>query len=291
MPRRPSAALLGWLNPLETESLYRALPVEEPPALEEFRKLRTAAEARCATLAGLAATESAAHTITSLPPGVQLAADTIEVGDVFQRHYAPHGSKIQSVEVANLLTPQVVVDLEYVQHLVDRLPARRSNAGLLRFCFEDGTLDDPALIGMNGLMLSTQGRNLTPPEPMSWERLAAGRLKVSFEIRTRPNFVWLGVLQDTGQVIVLNGVHHVLALLVAERTRVFAAITLTSVQGGFINLADAAILKANRLQAPRPALVRDFLDRGLRDVLEVRALDQYLRLAVQTELGAAPRLG
>lgn len=290
MGRRIDAALLGWLNAPDAENLYRGLSVEDPSNFDEFRKLRAAAEARCGALVGLAPTDSAAHTIKSVPLGIQPAADEIEAGDIFLRHYALHGARIQSIAVANLLTPQVVVDLEYVEELVDGLPAPRNNAGLLRFCFDEGAVDDPALIGVNGLMLSTQGRNLAPPEPLAWERVGAGRLAVSFEVRTRPNFLWLGILQETGQVIVLNGVHHVLALLAAHRPRVFAAVSLTSIQGGLINLAEPGILKPNRLQAPRPALVRDFLDHGLRDEVQVRALDQYLKVAVQSELGVAPRI-
>jgi hypothetical protein len=56
-----------------------------------------------------------------------------------------------------------------------------------------------------------------------------------------------------------------------------------------LNFADPGIFKLNRLIAPRPPLLRDYLDTAIAEPVSVRAADQALRVAINFDLTIVPR--
>jgi hypothetical protein len=118
------------------------------------------------------------------------------------------------------------------------------------------------------------------------------KVTFAFDITARPNYILVGLMTvapGVQRLLVLNGVHHVLALLQADREAAYAVIQ-PLVPGELpLNLGDLLTLKPNRLALPRPALVRDFLDDQLAQEVERRAVDQFAQVGIQINHGIIPR--
>ena len=102
----------------------------------------------------------------------------------------------------------------------------------------------------------------------------------------------LSVLPENRSVLVLNGVHHVAALQRAGRPRALALIRQGPLQA-VLNFQEPWLFKPERLLGcPRPPLIRDYFDDRLADQVCVRAVDQFMRFAVQNppEIGYVPQM-
>jgi hypothetical protein len=112
-----------------------------------------------------------------------------------------------------------------------------------------------------------------------------------FDARPRPNYLWLNVIPATQQIAVLNGVHHLTALLNAGRDRAYCLIRQGPLEQVFdFGPNNPGIFKAEQFTADRPPLVRDYLDNAVADTAGVRASDQFMRFAVAgPEIGTVPQ--
>jgi hypothetical protein len=112
-----------------------------------------------------------------------------------------------------------------------------------------------------------------------------------FDALPRPNWVWLNVIPQTGQILILNGVHHLLALLRAGRDRAYCLLRESPVDQLFNYGQEPGIFKPQHLTGSRPPLLRDYSDDSIADEVKLRAVDQFMRFGVQSppEIGCVPQ--
>ncbi len=286
MPERLGPALLHWINPPEVRPLFYAATVTTPSDVNTFVTLCEAARAKVVGPVALAGTVG----IQSLP--TQLAGKEAEVRQTeqFRSVYEPLGASFASVVLADLITPQWWVDSAYVNELVGAAPAAGDDDALFDFCFATGRLEPPMLLGMNGAVIVSGRRGLGTISPLRVEAATPDKVTFAFDALPRPNWLWLNVIQQTGQIVILNGAHHLLALMRAGRDRAYCLLRQGLVEQ-VLNFQDPGFFKPQHLTSGRPPLLRDYLDSNIADNVAVRAADQFMRFGVQNppEIGLVPQ--
>jgi hypothetical protein len=285
MPERTGFALLHWIDPQEDRPLFYSHPITMPPDVNGFVALCKAARARALGPVALAGIQG------NRPLPVQLAAKEAAVRQTeqFRSDYEQWGVSFASVPLADLITPQWWVDLEYVNDLVAAVPAAGDDNALFDFCFATGRLGPPMLVGMNGVVIKSGRRDLGTISPLRIEAVAPDKVTFGFDALPRANWVWLNVIKG-GEMVILNGVHHLLALMRAGRNRAYCLLRQGLVEQ-VLDFQTPGIFKPQHLTARRPPLLRDYLDAKVADSVRVRAVDQFMRFVVQSppEIGFVPQ--
>jgi hypothetical protein len=108
-----------------------------------------------------------------------------------------------------------------------------------------------------------------------------------FDVTSRPNWIWLPAIQDMNRVLILNGVHHLLARLRAGRPHAVCLIRHASSLGDLLangwNPQDLSLSKPLELTGVRPPLLRDYKD-------EEQAADIAIRCARATSVWLFSRI-
>ncbi len=287
LPQRVGRGLLHWVNGPEVRPLFYASAVTVPATVDSFwemwvnRKMGTGIEP--VALGGV---------VEPLPAQLAGLEAAIRATDQFKTVYEPLGAQFVSVSIDNLVTPQWWLDAEHVEELIQGLPAENDLEGLFRFCFAQGSVQPPLMLGTNGAVLTSRKRGLGMISPLRVASVAADKITFEFDALPRPNWLWLSILGENGSILVLNGVHHVATLQRAGRHRAFALIRQGPLQA-IMNFQEPGIFRPERLLCPRPPLVRDFYDDEVADEVRIRAVEQFMRFGVQNppEIGFVPRTG
>jgi len=286
MPERTGAALLRWLNGPEARPYYYASSVTTPGDVEAFVALWQAAQAKAigpATLAGQAACQP-------LPGALAQKEATIRQTDQFKTMYEPFGAVFGSVGIRDLIAPQVWADTGYADELAAQAPAQGDEEALFDYCFANGRLEPPMMLGMNAAVIVSGRRSLGTLSPLRLQSASAAKATFEFDALPRPNWLLVYVVVQTGQLVVGNGVHHVLGLLRAGRDHAHCLVMQRPLDQMFNYGQDVGIFKPDRLVEARPPLVRDYLDPASSDVVAVRAVDQFMRFGVsQPEVAHVPQ--
>lgn len=283
--QRVGRALLHWVNSTEVRPLFYASAVTVPSTADSFWEMwlnrRTGTGIEPVALGGV---------VEPLPARLASCEAAIRATDQFKTMYEPLGAQFVSVSVDNLVTPQWWLDAGHVEELLDDLPAEDDLEGLFRFCFAQGSVQPPLLLGTNGAVLTSRKRGLGMISPLRVASVAVDKITFEFDALPRPNWLWLSIVPENGSILVLNGVHHVATLQRARRHLAFALIRQGPLQAS-MNFQEPAIFKPERLLCPRPPLVRDFYDDQLADEVCIRAVDQFMRFGVQNppEIGFVPQ--
>ncbi len=286
MPERVGPALLRWINPPEVRPLFYAASVTTPGNVNEFVVLSQAAQAKFAGPVALAGIGG----IQELPAQLANREATVRQTEQFRSAYEPLGAAFASVALADLIAPQWWVDSAYVDELVSMVPAVGNDNALFDFCFATGRLEPPMMLGMNGAVIVSGRRALGTISPLRVEAATPDQVTFAFDALPRPNWLWLNVIPQTNQILILNGTHHLLALMRAGRDRAFCLIRNGIIEQ-VLNPQDPGLFRPQQLTAARPPLLRDYLDPNITDNVGVRAVNQFMRFGVQNppEIGFVPQ--
>jgi hypothetical protein len=291
VPERGGKALLGWIEEPIVRPLYHAGSVTSPKTVEEFIEAARAARGARPNPTG----------VLSPPPAVEPLSMSLEhrvtalrSTEQFRTSYEPFGAVFVKVPLAELVTPQWWVDMEYVNALAVSVPDEDDPDGLFSFSFAVGSLGMPMLLGLNGAAFASAKGDIGVPGPLHISRYSPEKVTFEFDVTPRPNWVWLVASQDMRRLLILNGVHHLLALLRAGHEHAICLLRGAQNLGDQtlgLNFQDPGFLKPGDLTSERPPLLQDYLnDQHAVDVgLHLR--QNFLRMALQSEHGVIPRVG
>jgi len=287
MPERVLTALLHFINVAEVRTLFHAGLVTTPADAEIFAALGDSPQQMLAPPAVLAG----AGGVQGLPPELAGREYAIRNSDQFKNAYQQFAPAFVSVPIADLVAPQAWADIAYVDELVDSLPAPGDEGALFDYCFAYGRLEAPMLLGINGAVIVSGRRALGALSPLRIQSATAEKVTFEFDALPRPNWLLLNLIPATGELLVLNGVHHLLALMRGGRDRAYCLLRQTPVEQVFNFAQEPGIFKPERLSAPRPPLLRDYLDNTIGDQVSLRAADQFMRFGVSNppEIGVVPQ--
>jgi len=286
LPERIGSALLHWINPVDVRPLYYGASVTTPPNVDAFSALAQTARAKAVQAVAIAG----AGGTQQLPSQLSQREQQVRETERFRTDYEPLGAMFMSVPIADLIAPQWWVDTGYVEQLLAVVPPVGDEEGLFDFCFAEGKLESPMMLGSNAAVIVSGRKSLGTLSPLRLKSADASKATFEFDARPRPNYLWLNVIPATQQIAVLNGVHHLLALLAAGRPRAYCLIRGGPVEQVFNFAADPGIFKAEHFTANRPPLLRDYLDPAISDDVGIRAADQFMRFAVVgPEIGIVPQ--
>jgi hypothetical protein len=285
MPERIGAALLHWVNPVDVRPLYYAASVTTPVDVDAFAAMAQTARAKAVPVVPLGGIAG----VQPLPAALAPREQAIRASEQFRTAYEPLGASFASVPIRDLIAPQWWADTAYVAEFQTVVPAQGDEGALFDFCFAQGKLEPPMMVGTNGAVIVSGRKSLGALSPLRLKSADQSKATFEFDATPRPNYLWLNAIPATQQIVVLNGVHHLLALLGAGRQRAYCLIRQGLLEQIF-NFADPGIFKPEHLTANRPPLLRDYLDQNLVDVTGVRAADQFMRFAVAgPDIGIVPQ--
>jgi hypothetical protein len=290
-PERMGKALLGWVQEPSVWSLFYSSSVTSPLHAEDFVEACRSARGRRPQPTGVVPARPA---IGALPASLEAQATALKATEQFRTAYEPFGAVFASVPLAELITPQWWIDTEYVESLADAAPAEEDLDGMFAFSFATGSLSMPMHLGLNGAAFASAKNDIGVLSPLRLARYSPEKVTFEFHVTPRPNWVWVAACTDMNRLLVLNGVHHLLALLKAGRQHALCLLrpspSVADPTIGF-NFQDSGIFKASELVAERPPLLRDYLDDRHATDVGIHLRQNFLRLAVQAEPGVIPCVG
>ena len=290
VPERSGFGLLGWIHERDLRSAFQGLPVTSPGSAEEFiAAWRARPAANPATSPMAPAGQSAREPSPQLAPRI---AD-LQATDQYRALYQPFGAVFATVNISELITPQWWTDIEYVDELAATLSPEGDLEGLFSFCFPGGQLAPPIMLGAIGAAFASSRHNLGAISPLRVAQRSADKITFQFDVTPRANWVWLATVACLPRPMIINGVHHLLALLKAGRTE--APCLMCSVQTPLdlqvlgMNYQDPFLFKPDQLASARPPLLRDYLDPTMTLPVGRHASDQYMRVVLNAEIGVVPK--
>lgn len=291
VPQRRGKALLGWVNEPELRPLFHCSAVTSPTKIDEFLdESRTRRLARGRIPIGSPSTLA----VGAVPAQLEAKAKELRSTEQFTTTYEPFGASVAMIELAELVTPQWWVDIDYVDNLAGSAPAESELDALFDFSFAVGQLARPMQLGLNGAAFASARTDIGGPGPLRVARYSPEKVIFEFDVTPRPNWVWVAITQDMNRPLILNGVHHLLALLKAGHKHALCLVRPASGLGDLLatgwNPNDLSLFKPNVLTADRPPLLRDYLDDGHAADVAIHLRQAYLRVAVQAEPGIIPRV-
>jgi hypothetical protein len=291
-PERRGKALLGWVQEPNLRPLFYVSSVTSPRNVEDFVKESRALRGKRAQIP---ATPPAPMTLAELPAALGSRASVLQATDQFRTFYEPFGAIFAVVPLADLVTPQWWVDAEYVETLAAAAPAEDDLAAMFDFSFSMGRLARPMSLGLNAAAFASARSDSGVLGPLRVARYTPEKVTFEFDVTPRPNWVWLASSGDMGgRLLILNGVHHLLALLKAGRQHAFCLLRPASSLGDLIangwNPQSPEMFKPSELTGARPPLLRDYLDDEQAADVGIHLRQSYHRLAIQSDPGVIPRV-
>jgi hypothetical protein len=290
-PERIGKAILGWVQEPNVRPLYHLSAVTSPPSVDSFvEACRSARGRRPQPTSAMPAPPA----IEALPAPLEAKAAALRATEQFKTAYEPFGAVFARVPLADLVTPQWWIDTDYFESLADAAPAEEDLDGMFAFSFATGNLGMPMHLGLNGAAFVSAKNDIGVPSPLRVARYSSEKVTFDFDVTPRPNWVWLAMCADMSRLLILNGVHHLLALQKAGRQHAFCLLrrapSVVDPTIGF-NFQDPGIFKPSELTAGRPPLLSDYLDNQYAADVGIHLRQNFLRLALQTEPGVIPRVG
>lgn len=216
-------------------------------------------------------------TVKPIPSELEAAARGLEGREVFQREYARKADvRLGMVPLDSLLSPQPAADLDYVDELMGRLVPVADPAADFPFAFPEASPSDPLVAGPTVIFNEETSNLIINPIP-EWHR-AGDDVLVSLRASARPNYLW--VAEMAGRLVLLNGVHKVLAAIRAGRS-MLPAVLRTANSIPELGLQQPPTFLAHLL-APRPPLVSDFLQ-PIAVMMDRRPTRTLTRLIIQVD--------
>jgi hypothetical protein len=290
-PQRQGKALLGWVQEHEVRPLFYASAITAPLDVESFvSEARTRRQGRT----GLPGTVPGVGAVAELPDTLSSRMKSLRGTEQFKVFYEPFGAQFAAIPLNDLITPQWWVDTQYVDELAASAPAEDDPSGMFGFSFSTGRLARPMNLGLNGAAFASARGDIGGPSPLRVAHYSPEKVTFEFDVTPRPNWVWVAAVREMNRLFILNGVHHLLALMKAGRQHAYCLIrganSLNDLTANGWNPQSIDMLKPNELTSERPPLLRDYLDDQHAADVGIHLRQFYLRLALQTEMGYIPRV-
>jgi hypothetical protein len=290
-PQRQGKALLGWLSEPLVRPIFHISTVTSPLDVELFvAEARSRRQARTR----IPLTPPAPAAVSELPAALAPRIDQLRATDQFKMAYEPFGAMFAMVPLAELVTPQWWADAEYVEALAASAPAEDDLDGMFDFSFSMGQLARPMNLGLNGAAFASARGDSGSVGPLRVARYSQEKVTFEFDVTPRPNWIWLAASQDMSRLFILNGVHHLLALMKAGRRHAYCLLrpahSLDDLRANGWDSQNPELFKPDELKAARPPLLRDYLDEEHAADVGIHLRQNYLRLAVQADPGIIPRV-
>jgi hypothetical protein len=227
------------------------------------------------------------YAIDTLPDEVRPVVEEIKKRRVYQSAYERAADyHFGLAPIAGLLAPQWQADLDYVEELAAGLSKRIGMAELLRFTMPEGTVPEAMVRGNQVLFTSPRPDLNVVPVP-DVRQLEHGDVEIVIRASSRPNYVQ--VAQLGGRLVLVNGVHKVLALAKQGHMRtpcVWRRVHQLAETG--LNPQQTTLYADQTFNGRRPAMVLDFLDEQVAVLLSMRATHNVLRVSIGVEGFQAP---
>lgn len=291
VPARHGRALLGWVNEPEVRILFQAMSVTSPATIDT---LVAESRAKRQAISQLAVVPSPHRTLNGVPAQLQTRADALRSTEQFRSIYEPFGAKFAMLPLNHLVTPQWWVDRDYVADLAASAPTEDDFDALFDFSFSVGRLSRPMFLGLNGAAFASARGDIGIPGPLRIANYSPEKVTFEFDVIPRPNWVWIAAIADINRILIINGVHHLLALLQAGHKNALCLVRPANTLGDLLangwNPQEPALFKPNELGSSRPPLLRDYLDYNLASEVALHLRQSYLRVAVQADPGIIPSI-
>ena len=280
--QRQGKALLGWLSEPVVRPIFHIWTVTSPLDVESFV---AEASSRRQVRTRIPLTPPAPGAVSELPAALAARVDHLRATDQFKMAYEPFGAMFAMVPLAELVTPQWWADIEYVEALAASAPAEDDLDGMFDFSFSMGRLARPMNLGLNGAAFASARGDSGNVGALRVARYSPEKVTFEFDVTPRPNWIWLAASQDMNRLFILNGVHHLLALMKAGRRHAYCLLrpahSLDDLRANGWDPQNLEMFKPDELKSARPPLLRDYLDEEHAADVGIHVRQSYLRLAVQ----------
>lgn len=191
------------------------------------------------------------------------------------------------VPINALVSPQWLVDLDYVNELALLISENSTLEDLIRFTMAEGSITEPIIT--NGQVIFTSLRpDIYADQIPTVREVEPGEFEIVVKANSRPNYV--SAASIGGRLLLTNGVHHVCAL--AQHGFESTPCVLRNVnriEETGLNL-QSTMFRPELISGPRPAQVLDFLDPRVIVPLKMRSMYHALRIAIGVELMRIPAI-
>lgn len=211
------------------------------------------------------------------------------------RYVAAYGDlphRIAMVKLDTLIVPQSFINLDHVERLRQRLPARPTGKDLLAFCLP---LDRPEApvesrqIGRKKYLFWSQSSDfryqtislLNPAQVEKFHDIGPMAKVLAVSVGYGSNF--LSVIQSDNRLLLHNGHHRACALRAAGITHA-PAIIQTVTRRDELNLTASGNVTEDPaffFKYPRPPLLKDFFDERLTKILHVRPMVRTIEVSIE----------
>lgn len=199
------------------------------------------------------------------------------------------GGTLAVVGLPEIIAPQRFISLDHVRFLANGLPPSPTNEDLVRLCMTQ-TDREPILVrtlAPNRYMFASRGAGLRILGMRARRRsqgfaVDGSSPDIDWTVSVGFGFPWVTALKFQDRLILINGLHRLFALLQLGVTE--APVIVHQIDGvaglpAMIGGSSAVDL----LSAPRPPLLKDFLDHDLAITLDVRNRANALIISIAVE--------
>lgn len=295
---RTAHALLPWMPEGSLDAAHSGLL--EPTDRVQFKELARRGRAKLPTMP-ISALSSVAD-LTTPEPSLGARDQELEARSLFRDCYAGYTARVVRIPVAGLVTPQCYTDMDYVDELKTALPSSDDEDGLFDFCFSEDELGTASVVnaGQGQLALVNIPRGQQPRIGKLRVERSSDRhnLTCSLTIEARAHYVQIVAVQVavplaggatiTQRLVIVDGVHRLLALLAGGRTHAYA-VFMEQFPLQQVGAALGAFSLADAIGQPRPPQLADYLDRAVFEPVVVPALDCSFGVLVVPQVQMRPQ--
>lgn len=229
-----------------------------------------------------------------IDPELAPLADEILSSDRFQRTFDHLPARLAMVELAHLVVCQNHVTRSFVDRLKERLGPHPEPAALFRFCLPAQDSQAPVQIRELGSKRyefrsdSTDFRFhepvlLKPHQLAEYASFGSVAAAVGLVVGYSSNFLNAVCDDDSGRLLLHNGYHRACALLELGITHVPCVVQTVTSRDELDLIAKPIVASSPGyfFNAPRPPLLKDFLDPKIRKLLPIRKVSRVVEVSFE----------
>jgi hypothetical protein len=230
----------------------------------------------------------------ALDPALAPLADEVLSSDRFTRSFNHVPARLAMVELARLVVCQNHVTRSFVDRLKERLGPNPDAAALFRFCLPAHDSEAPVQIRELGARRyefrsdSTDFRFhepvlLKPKQLADYASFGSVAAALGLIVGYSSNFLNAVCDDDSGRLVLHNGYHRACALMELGVTHA-PCVVQTVTSRDELDLVGKPIVVNDPgyfFNAPRPPLLKDFVDPRIRKILPIRKVSRVIEVAFE----------
>ena len=229
-----------------------------------------------------------------LDPALAPLADEILASDRFQRTFDHLPARLEMVELAHLVVCQNHVTRSFVDRLKERLGPDPDPIALFRFCLPTQDSHAPVQVrelGSKRYEFRSDSTDFRFHEPVllrsqqlgDYASFGSVAAALGLVVGYSSNFLNAVCDDDSGRLLLHNGYHRACALLELGVTHV-PCVVQTVTSRDELDLVAKPIVASSPgyfFNAPRPPLLKDFLDPKIRKILPTRKVSRVIEVSFE----------